>query len=214
MNKRGKRCVEIGLLLLSAALCLIMYNLISDAGAGASAGIVLEQLTPKIEASKEKNGISSAESFSGEQSQEAHIPDYILNSEMKMPESEIDGQRYIGVLEIPILSLKLPVISEWSYPSLKIAPCRYAGSAYLNNLVIAGHNYYSHFGTLKTLSQGDEVIFTDMDGNIFRYEVVELEMISPFAAEEMIGGDWALTLFTCTLDRQSRVAVRCELSDE
>ena len=214
MNKRGKICVGIGLLLLSAALCLMVYNFISDARAGASAGIVLEQLTPKIEAAKEKNSGSSAESFSGEQSQETHIPDYILNPEMKMPESEIDGQRYIGVLKIPALSLELPVISEWSYPSLKIAPCRYAGSAYLNNMVIAGHNYYSHFGKLKNLSQGDEVIFTDMDGNVFTYDVIGLETFSPFAVDEMVGGDWDLTLFTCTLDTQSRVAVRCELFDE
>ena len=213
MSKRGKICTGIGLLLLAAALFLTAYNLWSDAMAAVSIDIVLEQLTPELETAEEKAEISLPALPSGESLEEAYIPDYILNPEMEMPVEEVDGQKYIGVLRIPALSLELPVISEWSYPSLQIAPCRYAGSAYLNNMVIAAHNYYSHFGYLKNLSQGDEVTFTDMDGNVFRYEVAELETLSPFAIEEMTGGDWALTLFTCTVGGQSRVTVRCELTE-
>ena len=214
MSKRGKICTGIGLLLLAAALFLTAYNLWSDAMAAISIDIVLEQLTPELETAEEKAEISLPALPSGESLEEVYIPDYILNPEMEMPVEEIDGQQYIGVLRIPALSLELPVISEWSYPSLQIAPCRYAGSAYLNNMVIAAHNYYSHFGYLKNLSQGDEVTFTDMDGNVFRYEVAELETLSPFAIEEMTGGDWALTLFTCTVGGQSRVTVRCELTED
>ncbi len=211
MSKRGKICTGIGLLLLAAALFLTGYNLWSDAKAGKTADAVLEQLTPELD---EKKNISLPALPSGESLEEACIPDYILNPEMEMPVEEIDGQQYIGVLRIPALSLELPVISEWSYPSLQIAPCRYAGSAYLNNMVIAAHNYYSHFGYLKNLSQGDEVTFTDMDGNMFRYEVAELETLSPFAIEEMTSGDWDLTLFTCTVGGQSRVTVRCEMTED
>lgn len=199
----------IGLLLLAAALFLTVHNLWSDAKASISANMVLEQLNPDIQ----KNaGMSLTALPSGESLEEAYFPDYILNPEMDMPEEEVDGQKYIGVLKIPVLSLELPIISEWSYPRLRIAPCRYAGSAYLNNMVIAAHDYYSHFGRLKSMSQGDEVIFTDMDGNIFRYEVAELETLSSTAVEEMTSGDWDLTLFTCTVGGQSRVTVRCVLA--
>lgn len=38
--------------------------------------------------------------------------------------------------------------------------------------------YFSHFGHLKNLSQGDEITFTDVDGNMFGYEVIELETLS------------------------------------
>ena len=214
MSKRGKICTGIGLLLLAAALFLTAYNLRSDAKAGKTADMVLEQLTPELETAEEKAEISLPALPTGESLEEVYIPDYILNPEMDMPVEEIDGQKYIGVLRIPALSLELPVISEWSYPSLQIAPCRYAGSAYLNNMVIAAHNYYSHFGYLKNLSQGDEITFTDTDGNVFRYEVAELETLSPFAIEEMTGGDWDLTLFTCTVGGQSRVTVRCELTED
>ena len=210
MSKQGKIYTGIGLLLLAAALFLTGYNLWSDARANVSANMVLEQLNPDIQ---ENTGMSLPTLPSGESLEEAYIPDYILNPEMDMPEEEVDGQEYIGVLKIPVLSLELPIISEWSYPSLRIAPCRYAGSAYLNNMVIAAHNYYSHFGYLKNLSQGDEITFTDMDGNFFRYEVAALETLSPFAIEEMTSGDWDLTLFTCTVGGQSRVTVRCALAE-
>ena len=83
----------------------------------------------------------------------------------------------------------------------------------MNNMVIAAHDYYSHFGRLKSMSQGDEVIFTDMDGNVFRYEVAALETLSSTAVEEMTSGDWDLTLFTCTVGGQSRVTVRCVLAE-
>ncbi len=207
MSKQGKLFIGIGLLLLAAALALTGYNLWSDAAAKASAGAVLEQLTADIP----QNADTSRPAPSpGETLEENYTPDYILNPEMDMPREEVEGQEYIGVLRIPALSLELPVISEWSYPRLKIAPCRYAGSAYLDNMVIAAHNFSSQFGNLKDLSQGDEITFIDMDGNLFCYEVAELEVLSPFAIEEMTSGDWDLTLFTCTISGQSRVTIRCQ----
>ena len=197
----------IGVLLLAAALLLTAYNLWSDVMADVIAGKVLERLASDME---ENVDTSPSVPIYDEESEDVYIPDYILNPAMAMPEDQIDGQTYIGILEIPALSLSLPVISAWSYPNLKIAPCRYAGSVYLDNMVIAAHNYQSHFGKLETLSQNDEVSFTDMDGNVFAYKVAEIEALSPYAIEEMTAGDWDLTLFTCTVGGQSRMAVRCE----
>ncbi|HBK25663.1 MAG TPA: sortase [Clostridiales bacterium] len=207
MSKGGKICTAVGVLLLSAALLLTAYNLWSDARANAIAGEVLERLVPDME---ENADTSPSAPIYDEGSEDVYIPDYILNPAMAMPEEQIDGQTYIGVLEIPALSLTLPVISEWSYPRLKIAPCRYTGSVYLDNMVIAAHNYQSHFGKLGTLSPDDDVTFTDVDGNVFAYKVVEIETLLPHAMEEMTTGDWDLTLFTCTIGGQSRVTVRCE----
>ena len=129
---------------------------------------------------------------------------------MSMPIETINGINYIGVLDIPAINRELPVLSEWDYSNLKIAPCRYAGSAYLDNMVLCAHNYDIHFGSLKNLSYGDEIIFTDMDGNVFTYKVIEIETLQPTAIEEMTIGDWDLTLFTCTVGGATRVAVRCE----
>ena len=55
------------------------------------------------------------------------IPDHILNPQMDMPTQEVDEYEYIGRIDIPVLELSLPVMESWSYPKLKVAPCRYRG---------------------------------------------------------------------------------------
>lgn len=209
MSKRGKLCTALGLLLLLAALLLTAYNLWRDAMASISVDFVLEHLTPAL--SSRQAALPALPS--GEALEEAFVPDYVLNPEMAMPEENIDGRSYIGVLDIPALELSLPIISEWSYDALQIAPCRYSGSAYLDNLVIAGHNYRSHFASLPQLQPGDSVTFTDMDGNVFSYSVSSLETLSPYAVSDMTSGDWDLTLFTCTVGGQSRLAIRCDRTE-
>ena len=209
MSKRGKLCTALGLLLLLAALGLTAYNLWRDAMASMSVDVVLERLTPTLSSRQSELPPLS----SGEALEEAFVPDYVLNPEMAMPEETIDGQNYIGVLDIPALELSLPIISEWSYDALQTAPCRYSGSAYLDNLVIAGHNYRSHFASLPQLQPGDTVTFTDMDGNVFSYAVSSLETLSSYAISDMTSGDWDLTLFTCTVGGQSRLAIRCDQAE-
>ena len=131
MNKWSKRFIGIGILCLLAAFCLTAYNIWSDAQAGETADSALQQMK-QIQEDTVQDTVNPSEE---------EIPDYILNPEMDMPTQEIDGQDYIGTLVIESLGLSLPIISEWSYPRLQIAPCRYAGSAYLDNMVIAAHNY-------------------------------------------------------------------------
>lgn len=206
-NWIGKIFTITGLLLFAAALALSVYNLWD--------GYRAEQSREKqLEEYRDKNQNISDE---GEQAEESdgQIPDYQLNPEMEMPKvmlEELDGAACIGVLEIPKIDLKLPVLSEWSYPLLKKAPCRYSGSAYLDNLVIAAHNYRTHFGKLKELEMGDEVIFTDAAGNRFEYKVAVVEALTPQSVEDMTSGEWALSLFTCTLDGKNRVTVRCDFT--
>ncbi|MBE5799399.1 MAG: sortase [Clostridiales bacterium] len=142
---------------------------------------------------------------------EIEIPDFILNPQMPMPVLRNGGYEYIGVLSIPGLGLELPIMDDWDYKRLKIAPCRFTGSAYTNNLVIAAHNYKAHFGSLKELDMGSRVIFTDADGNEFIYAVVLCETLKPGHVLEMADSEFGLTLFTCTLGGANRVTLRCEL---
>ena len=187
-----------GLLLIAAAFLLAGFYLWEGHRAGEAAGRELPQLRQEIgEPGQRKNA--------GEQ----EIPDYILDPNREMPVLEADGNLYIGILKIPALNLELPVMSDWSYPQLRTAPCRYAGSAYQDDLVIAAHNYRRHFGLLGTLAAGDEVRFTDVDGNVFLYSVMEIQVLPPTAVEEMTDSGYGLTLFTCTPGGRMRLAVRC-----
>ena len=203
-RKKGTPLIALGLLLIAAALSLVAYNLKESQNARQFGAEVVDLMCETLysePAQKDTATIDAAE--------EVVLPDYLRDPEMEMPVQTIDGQDYIGVLSIPALNLELPVISQWSYPGLRVAPCRYQGSAYTDNLIIAAHNYSSHFGNLKTLREGDSIFFVDVRGNAFSYEVAALETLAPTATEEMASGDWDMTLFTCTVGGQSRVTLRC-----
>ena len=197
-KKKGTWLMTGGLLLIAAALFLACFNLWDERRATKSAG----------EALRELEAVRPEEAEATEPG-EAEIPAYLLDPGREMPAVEVDGGRYIGVLEVPSLGLELPVMETWSYPNLRVAPCRYSGSAYQDDMIVAAHNYKTHFGQLKELRPGDEVRFTDTEGNVFRYAVAELETLGKYDVEEMTSGDWDLTLFTCTYGGQSRVTVRC-----
>ena len=201
-SKAGLVFVVGGLLLIAAAAALSAYNVWEADQAGESSEATLEALDQRIPVLEELN------------LPEELIPDHILNPKMDMPTQEVDGHKYIGRIDIPVLDISLPVMDSWSYENLKTAPCRYKGSAYLNNMILAAHNYTKHFGPIRRLLSGDEVIFTDVDGNIFDYSVAELEQLEGTDVDEMEAGEWDLTLFTCTLGGQYRITVRCVRNEE
>ncbi|WP_311516273.1 sortase [uncultured Anaerococcus sp.] len=135
---------------------------------------------------------------------------YIENPKMEMPTRQINGLAYIGYLRIERLSLDLPILSEWSYPLIRISPARYRGSVYENNMIILAHNYKAHFGNLHRLDKGDKVEFVDMNDNHFIYEVEDVGKLRPEQASDLVEGNRDLSLFTCTLGGRERVVVRCK----
>lgn len=229
-----------GTLLIACSAALLISNRIADRQAGENSARIVKELKTEIrrEASTENesgspqpSGQAESQDFeeeamspSGpsvqntpeETTEETSMPSpvsapvYEAHPEAGMPLRYIEGNAYAGRLTIPVLHLDLPVMNDWNYRNLKIAPCRYAGSVYLDNLVIAAHNYLTHFGRIHTLSSGDEVIFTDTDGNSFVYTVAAIEILSPFSVRDMKESTWDLTLFTCTYGGQFRVTVRCQ----
>ena len=121
----------------------------------------------------------------------------------------INGYNYLGTITIPRLNLELPVMDEYDYNRLKKAPCRYYGSIYTNDLIICAHSYRTHFGYLDRLKQKDMIVFTDIDGINYFYEVLEIEILKPTEVDKMINNDFDLTLYTCTSDGNNRITVRC-----
>ena len=131
-----------------------------------------------------------------------------------MTEKIIKGYPYIGYLTIPDLELELPVMSNWDSTQLTVSPCRFTGTVKGEDIVIMAHNYKSHFGRLSTLTEGAAVRFADMDGVVWEYEVVAMDVLPADAVEEMTAGEYDLTLFTCTYGGASRVTVRCDRVQE
>lgn len=205
--KRGTAWINLGLLLLAAALFLAAYNRNESYQAQQQSDVVLEEMSQALEQTVPAQTVPR-------QTEPPELPEAMEEPQREMPVRTIHGRDYIGVLTIPALNLELPVLSQWDYTNLRIAPCRYEGSVYNGSLILCAHNYSSHFGRLKSLREGDVVQFTDMDDNVYTYQVVGLETLSPTDVEGMESGDWDLTLFTCTVGGQSRVTVRLERTDD
>lgn len=205
MNKRkiGNICIVLGVLLILGAGGLYTYNVLEERRADAAANKIALELVDDLKEAPQETRPSGVMSEKDLYNQMTGVMDLTMDT------VEIDGHEYIGLLSIPALELQLPVMAEWSYPSLRIAPCRYIGSVGGNNLVIAGHNYKRHFGLLKTLGTGEEVIFTDVHNVTTVYEIMEIEEIAPTNIEGMTVSDFDLTLFTCTYGGRLRYTVRC-----
>lgn len=178
--------IIIGIMLIIAGLGLTLYNFVTDY----KAYLAVKSINAKMEFGNEGQ--------------------FIIDADMEMPTVTIDGYDYIGELEIPSVKLKLPVISHWDYNTLTFSPGRYVGSVYKDNMVIAAHNYQSHFGKLFNINTDDEVTFTDVDGHKFIYKVIDVEIIQPEDIDGMTAGNWDLTLFTCTYGGLTRWTVRCD----
>lgn len=197
-----------GCLLLAAAAALGARGLAAEHRAAAATQAVLQ----KLEGSATSTPSSyPADPGANAASTQATVfpPDYMLDPSRDMPAAQIGGSAYVGILDIPSLSISLPIADDWKNGDLDCTPCRYYGSAYTDDLVLLGHNYAAHFGALRELVPGDTVTFTDADGNEFFYSVCDAEVLPPDAVGEMVNGDWDLTLFTCTVGGQNRLAVRC-----
>ena len=191
--------IAVGAVLILSALLLLIYNRCEDARAGQEAESLLASVEKAISAQEmaAPNKPESTEALSPPLAPE-------------MPVVTLGGYEYVGYVEIPTLGLKLPVMAEWDYTRLQIAPCRQFGSSRTDNLVIAAHNYDTHFGKLKELSKGDTVIFTDMEGIVSTYCIEKLETLSPDAVDTVLNSGYDLVLYTCTKGGKTRVTVFCD----
>ena len=189
---KSKILIYIGLFMIICSLLLSGCNIYADIYANQLAHEVNKEIENIIENSNEKW---------------KDIYQDVLN--MEMPTTKIDGNLYIGTLKILKLDLSLPIMNKSSSSNLKIAPCRYYGSVYTNDMIIAAHNYRSHFFRIHELQEHDQIIFIDIDGNEFIYEVSAIEILEPIDVDKMIHNDYDLTLFTCTVGGEKRIVVRC-----
>ena len=206
MKRLGKYCMILGALMLVSALVLFLYNRQEAARAKAAADPLMPQLMEQIQ--------QNADDYVTEPTIPVDLPQIgPETAPSAMKTVEIDGHAYIGYLTIPRLNLELPMMADWSYPQLRIAPCRYAGTIAGEDLVLMAHNYARHFGKISTLTPGDPVYFTDMDGVVTAYQVVASDVLQPQAVEEMTAGLYDLTLFTCTYGGKTRVTVYCDRAD-
>ena len=187
----GKCLIIVGVLLILVSTLIVIYNSYLEFNAGVKSmdvvNVIRDNITNDIDMVKLNNNSN--------------------NKDMDI--ISVAGNEYIGTIIIPKINLELPVMSDYDNQKLNIAPCRYYGSIHTNDLIICAHSYKTHFKYLSNLNQGDEIIFTDINGISYIYEVLEMEILNPNDVNEMIDNDFDLTLYTCTNDGLNRVTIRC-----
>ena len=198
-RKRGIFLIILGLMLtFSATGIFAMYEYQAEL-AGDNAELLLEELQKEMQVRREAAIYDPAE-------QETPTTE--------LPQLTLGGYNLVGILQVPVLGLELPILQDWSYDLLQISPCRYSGSAEDGNLILLGHNYKRHFTPLKQLKSGDCVEFCDVNGTVYTYEVVATEVLQKNEVERLTATECELTLFTCTNGGYSRFVVRCQLLTE
>lgn len=116
------------------------------------------------------------------------------SSDSRMPAIEIDDNDFIGILELPGRGVKLPVAAAWSKSPWAFRPARYVGSAYDGTLIIGGSSENGNFGFADSVDAGETVIFTDITGKVFTYEIARVNHADN-ATAETLRSDASLTLF-------------------
>lgn len=189
----GAFCILIGIVCILSSAGFVVYNRWENKNAEKTA----------------REFLGDVQSIMVEKQPDPPLLDYTEKIPTEMATVEVDGSACIGILSVPVLNLELPVLTDWSYAKLKKAPCHYYGTYYEKDFVIAAHNYESHFGRISELQSGDIIIFTDVNGVVYYYEVVLLETLPMEATMEMITSGFDLSLYTCTPGGANRVTVRC-----
>lgn len=123
----------------------------------------------------------------------------------------------IGIVEIPKINIKYPILSHTNDELLKIAPCKFFGS-YPNqegNMCIAGHNYDDDrfFSNLYKLNIGDFVNIYDSKNNLINYEIYEkFETYESdiSCTSQNTDGRKEITLVTCNNINNNRLIIKAK----
>ena len=187
MNKFSKYLIILGILCILLSITLYIKNKYQELDTGKKSKEILDIIETKINVSDKEEIKSNTE-------------DLVLN---------ISGYDYIGVINIPSLNIKLPIMRETDYDRLAISPCKYYGNITTNELVLCAHDYVNQFGKISNLKEDDIVIITDVLGNNYVYKVVLTEELNPTDITNMIDSPFDLSLYTCSYGALKRITVRC-----
>jgi sortase (surface protein transpeptidase) len=206
----GRIILYVGILAVISSAGLSAYAYLGENRAKNSNARTTREISEKIQRerlSERARGDSPAQIRYEEQGEVMAAPSAQPPPPEEQSVIEVDGERYIGILSIPALSLRLPVNNEFNEAALNDSPCRFYGDL-SGTLIIGAHNTRNHFGRLSAVSGGDEAVITDANGNEHRYAAELAEVLCETDIIGKINSPYDLTLFTCTRSRTERVVVR------
>lgn len=121
----------------------------------------------------------------------------------------VDGTDFVGLLEIPKYDSVLPVCDDWGNPAKY--PCRFNGSVYDRTMRIGGTSQKGQYDFYRDISVGDNVFFTDMEGNRFSYTVTDICYENNADQSTLQRKESSLTLFIKNIYAFEYIIIYCDI---
>jgi len=122
----------------------------------------------------------------------------------------LSGYEVTGILQIPDLNRSWPIIASGDPVAAAKIPSIYGGNPASGNLVIADSADNRQFASLKDLPDGSEVVFTDISGREYRYQLATVETVpsGKLSAISRHRERWDAAIITPNFSGRSQIVTR------
>lgn len=205
-NSKKEISIPLFIPLLIIILFMILFINVSNSNT-----TVIASTNEGISGTVAKNELETAEICSNlsndnvEESVETTTSNTTENANAKTATYTVSGEQYtvVGILDIPSLGIKYPILSETSTQLLKVSLNKYWGANpnEVGNMVVVGHNYNDNkfFSKLPKIEIGNIVKITDLAGKTLDYKVYDTSVIDPYdnaCTSQLTDGHTEITLIT------------------
>lgn len=125
------------------------------------------------------------------------------------------GYNVEGIIEIPKINIKYPIIDHTDEETMKVSVTKFWGPKVneIGNYTIAGHNNRdgTMFGKTKRLKIGDVIKMTGLDNQTIEYKIFDIYSIDPNNVSIVNSVDPStreVTLITCTKGHKNRLITK------
>lgn len=132
-----------------------------------------------------------------------------------LPELEFKGYKIEGIIEIPKINIKYPIIDHTNEETMKVSITKFWGpqANEIGNYTVAGHNNKdgTMFGKTKYLQIGDKIKLTNLKNETIEYAIFKICSIDPddvSCVESVENGTREITLITCTNGHKNRLVTK------
>ena len=135
--------------------------------------------------------------------------------EEELLDVEYKGYKIEGIIEIPKINIKYPIINQTNEETMKLSITKFWGpeANEIGNYTVAGHNNKdgTMFGKTKYLEIGDTIKLTNLKNETIEYKVFEIYSIDPDDVSIVNSVDpntREITLITCTNGHKNRLITK------
>ena len=135
--------------------------------------------------------------------------------EEELLDVEYKGYKIEGIIEIPKIDIKYPIINQTNEETMKLSITKFWGPEVneIGNYTVAGHNNKdgTMFGKTKYLEIGDTIKLTNLKNETIEYKVFEIYSIDPDDVSIVNSVDpntREITLITCTNGHKNRLITK------